>query len=143
MKVNSFMTKHIVTVTMDDKVSHVKYLFDEHEFHHLLVVDRGNLSGVLSDRDLLRVLSPDVDGLDATPRDLACLKKMVHQIMTRNPITLHQDASIRDAIDVLNQHPISCLPIVNDAGKAVGIVTWRDLIRMLARPAEPKVESAE
>ncbi|MFT5008326.1 MAG: acetoin utilization protein AcuB [Granulosicoccus sp.] len=140
MKVKSFMTKHVFTVTMDDSVSDVKNLFDEHEFHHLLVVDRGKLSGVLSDRDLLKVLSPEVDSPNATAKDLACLKKPVHQIMTRRPITLHQDASIRDAIDVFNQHIISCLPIINDVGKAVGILTWRDVIRVLASPADPKVD---
>ncbi|WP_320822340.1 CBS domain-containing protein [Reinekea sp.] len=136
MKVKALMTKKVYTVTMDDSLGRVKELFDQNRFHHLLVVDQGNLSGVLSDRDLLKALSPQIDTLAATTRDLACLNKRVHQIMTRKPISLHAEASIRDAIDIFNDHMISCIPILNTEGKPVGILTWRDLMRALATPLE-------
>ncbi|WP_320824157.1 CBS domain-containing protein [Reinekea sp.] len=134
MKVNSLMTKKVDTVTMDDLLSRVKQLFEHNGYHHLLVVDQGKLSGVISDRDLLRAMSPLVDSAVATPKDMACLNKRAHQIMTRNPICLHENVAVREAIDVFNLHAISCIPILDANGKPVGILSWRDLMRALAKP---------
>ena len=61
MTVGQIMTRVVTTIGMDDSVRLVRHLFDEHSFHHLLVVDRGRLVGVISDRDLLRNVSPFID----------------------------------------------------------------------------------
>jgi acetoin utilization protein AcuB len=133
MTLDKIMTARIVTVEMDDRLEVVKEIFDTMNFHHLLVVDEHKkLGGVLSDRDLLRALSPYVGSAAETARDLATLNKRVHQIMTRGPITLRQDSSISEAADLLLKNRISCIPIVDDEFKPVGIVSWRDLLRTLA-----------
>jgi acetoin utilization protein AcuB len=133
MTLGKIMTARIVTVEMDDRLEVVKEIFDTMRFHHLLVVDEHKkLSGVLSDRDLLRALSPYVGSATETARDLATLNKRVHQIMTRQPITLRQESGIAEAVELLLKNRISCLPIVDDDFKPVGIVSWRDLLRTLA-----------
>ena len=55
--------------------------------------------------------------------------------MSRALIVLRDDAHICDAIDTFNQHPISCIPIVDAAKRPVGIVSWRDVFKAL-HPAE-------
>jgi acetoin utilization protein AcuB len=133
MTLGKIMTARIVTVEMDDRLEVVKEIFDTMRFHHLLVVDEHKkLSGVLSDRDLLRALSPYAGSATETARDLATLNKRVHQIMTRQPITLRQESGIAEAVELLLKNRISCLPIVDDDFKPVGIVSWRDLLRTLA-----------
>jgi acetoin utilization protein AcuB len=133
MTLGKIMTARIVTVEMDDRLEVVKEIFDTMKFHHLLVVDEHKkLSGVLSDRDLLRALSPYVGSAAETARDLATLNKRVHQIMTRRPITLLQESGIPEAVELLLKNRISCIPIVDDEFKPVGIVSWRDLLRTLA-----------
>jgi acetoin utilization protein AcuB len=133
MVLQDIMTARIVTVEMDDRLEAVKEIFDTMKFHHLLVVDEhGKLSGVVSDRDLLKALSPYVGSAAETARDLATLNKRVHQIMSRNPVTLPPDAGISQAVDLILEHRISCIPIVDDAGKPVGIVSWRDLLKSLS-----------
>ena len=133
MTLGKIMTARIVTVEMDDRLEVVKEIFDTMKFHHLLVVDEHKkLSGVLSDRDLLRALSPYVGSATETARDLATLNKRVHQIMTRRPITLRQESGIGEAVELLLKNRISCLPIVDDDFKPIGIVSWRDLLRTLA-----------
>src|SRR3981081_2500800 len=98
MTLGEIMTARIVTVEMDDRLEVVKDIFDTMRFHHLLVVDEHKkLSGVLSDRDLLRALSPYVGSATETARDLATLNKRVHQIMTRQPITLRQESGVAEA----------------------------------------------
>src|SRR5882672_4642975 len=130
MTLGKIMTARIVTVDMDDRLEVVKEIFDTMRFHHLLVVDEHKrLSGVLSDRDLLRALSPYVGSAAETARDLATLNKRVHQIMSRHPITLRPHSSVAEAVNLLLAHRISCIPIVDDEFKPVGIVSWRDLLK--------------
>ena len=138
MVMRDIMTTRVVTVEMDDKLEVVKEIFDTMNFHHLLVVDGDRkLSGVVSDRDLFRALSPYVGSAAETARDLATLNKRVHQIMTRHPITLHPEAPVAEAVHLLLAHRISCIPIVDDEFKPAGIVSWRDLLKVLGAAASP------
>ena len=127
------MTARVVTVDMDDRLEAVREIFDAKGFHHLLVTDENKkLSGIVSDRDLLRALSPYVGSVAETARDLATLNKRVHQIMTRHPRTLRPQSGIAEAVNLLLAQRISCIPIVDDHFKPVGIVSWRDVLRSLA-----------
>jgi acetoin utilization protein AcuB len=131
MNVEKIMSKSVVTVKMDDSLMIVKEIFDSNHFHHLLVVESGKLHGVISDRDLLKALSPNVGTIIETNRDAATLNKKVHQIMARNLVTLTPNAGIYDAIEVFNIHNISCIPVVDDNNKPVGIVSWRDILKAI------------
>jgi acetoin utilization protein AcuB len=129
MKVENIMTRRLVTVGFDDTLATIKEIFDSAKFHHLLVVEDGELQGVVSDRDLLRALSPFIDSNVETARDVATLSKRVHQIMSRKPVTLSPEAEVSEAVDLFLSKPISCIPIVDDAFRPVGIVSWRDILR--------------
>jgi acetoin utilization protein AcuB len=133
MKIEELMTKRVVTVGFDDTVETVKEIFEQAGFHHLLVVEDGELQGVVSDRDLLRALSPFIDTVVETTRDANTLTKRVHQIMSRKPITLRPDADVSEAIQLFLAHSISCIPIVDSAFSPVGIVSWRDVLKACAR----------
>ena len=127
------MTKRVVSVELDDSLAVVKQIFDAKKFHHLLVLDaERKLCGVLSDRDLLRAVSPFIGTLSEHTRDVATLHKRVHQIMSRAPIALTPEAGIEDAVQILLEKKVSCIPIVDGAFKPVGIVSWRDVLKHLA-----------
>ena len=134
MKVAQLMTEDLVTVLMDDELDTVRAIFETKKFHHLLVVDENcsKLYGVISDRDLLKALSPKVFTKVATQEELACLSIKVHQIMTRKPVTLHEDDDLRMAIALFDQFGLSCLPVLNDEGRPIGILSWRDIIKAMA-----------
>lgn len=129
MIVETIMSKTVVTVEMDDSLKIIKNIFDNTFFHHLLVVESSTLFGVISDRDLLKALSPNIGTILETPRDTATLNKRAHQIMTRKPITLLPDADIYQAIEIFNKQIISCIPVVDNTDKPVGILSWRDILR--------------
>jgi len=135
MLVRQIMSTNVVTVEMDDTLKTVQTIFENLKFHHLLVLDGGKLVGVISDRDLLKAISPNIGTNIESYRDAATLNKKVHQIMTRKPVTLNQQASVASAIEVFNCNRISCLPVVNDDSRLVGILSWRDILKNLqARP---------
>ena len=131
MKIAQIMSTRVVTVELDDSLSVVKELFDNTGFHHLLVVEDDRLRGVISDRDLLKALSPTLGTAAEKRSDRDGLKKKVHQIMTRKLILLESDASIVDAVSLFNKNIISCIPIVDCIGRPVGIVSWRDIVKRL------------
>lgn len=134
MRVGDIMSTRIVTVELDDELRVVKEIFDAKRFHHLLVIDAGKIVGVVSDRDLLRALSPFIGTIAETTRDARTLDKRVHQIMTRALITVAPEASLSEAVEAFLEHGISCLPVIAEHQRPVGILTWRDLLRAL-RPA--------
>lgn len=137
MSIESIMSKRVVAVVFDDTLATVKGIFDEAKFHHLLVVEDGKLHGVVSDRDLLRAMSPFIGSTVETARDINTLNKRVHQIMTRKPVTLRPEAKIADAIELFLTHQVSCIPVVDEQFRPVGIVSWRDILRSLAADATP------
>lgn len=132
------MSRRVVTITMDDSLAKARELFTELRFHHLLVVEQRRLVGIISDRDLLKAISPYVGTLSETDRDRATLNKRAHQIMSRNPITVRTDTTVEVAAQQLIEKKVSCLPVVTDGGKIEGILTWRDLLKASLSPSPPK-----
>ena len=53
--------------------------------------------------------------------------------MSHNPVFLNQDSTVKTAVKIFNDHKISCIPIVNDNEKPVGIISWRDIMQALGR----------
>lgn len=130
----NIMTARVVTVNLDDTVDHIRDLFGRHGFHHLLVVDNGHAVGLISDRDLLKNLSPFIGKLSERQQDAFCLRRRAHQVMTRSLIWAPPDTSIIDAVTLLLAHDISCLPVLDEHHHVMGIVTWRDLLRSTLSP---------
>ena len=131
MSVEKLMSRQVVTVELDDTLRTVQDIFAHAKFHHLLVVEEGRLYGVLSDRDLLKAISPRIATASETEKDRASLNKKVHQIMTRKPVVVKPQDSIYDAIELINKRGVACLPVVDGENRPVGILTWRDIIRAL------------
>ena len=121
------MTAFPVSVTPNHPLSDVKMLFDNSQFHHLLVVDDDQLVGVISDRDLLHFLSKAVGKPDAMAFEKTAFNQLAKDIMTTKPFTLKESDDITDAIRMFVNEPISCIPIVNSNNNPLGIVSWQYL----------------
>ena len=132
MSVEQLMSKNLITMNIDDDLSLAKQLFDKHNIHHILVLNEKELAGVITDRDLYKHLSPYIGTNKETPRDTSLLNKKVHLVMSRDLVTTTVDRNINQAVLLFHQHHISCLPIVDDNYHAVGIITWRDILKVVA-----------
>ena len=132
MNISQIMQRKLITLDMDDTLANAKKLFEQHNMHHILINNKSTLAGVITDRDLWQNLSPTVGTRNETPQDSFILNKKVHLIMVRDLITATEDVSLTDAILLFHDHKISCLPIVNKNQQAVGIITWRDIIKVIA-----------
>jgi acetoin utilization protein AcuB len=131
MTIQDIMSRDVVTVSPGTALMEIRKLLHERGFHHLLVVEGDELRGVISDRDVLRALSPFLDTRSETARDVRTLTKNARDMMRDDPITVAPDTSIEDAAQVLLDRSISSLPVV-DGGKLLGIVTTKDLLEHYA-----------
>jgi acetoin utilization protein AcuB len=129
MKIKQIMNTKVACIEMDETLVRIQELFNHVSFHHLLVTEYSKLSGVISDRDLLKAISPYAGTASELPRDAATMNKRAHQIMSRKPVTIRANSSVSSAIDLLLKKGISCLPVVDKDNKIEGIVTWKDLIK--------------
>ncbi|MFB0515605.1 MAG: CBS domain-containing protein [Candidatus Neomarinimicrobiota bacterium] len=138
MAIGSIMTTEVVTVDPDASLKTIKEIFDHVKFHHLLVVENKRLFGVISDRDLLKALSPWLGTLDELPRDRAILSRRAHQICSRRPITATRETSVADAARILLDNNVSCLPVISREGGIEGIVTWKDIFKTYFKNSGPE-----
>ena len=131
MQLKDIMQPKVVTVTADGSLWEVKMLFENTKFHHLLVTDDKKLVGVVSDRDYLKAASPNLNQQATTAADGATLNQRVSSIMSTQLKTLAAEDSILDAITLFNQANISCIPIVDHDMKIEGIISWRDIMKLM------------
>lgn len=128
MQVATIMTTRVVTVEMDDRLSLIRDIFNQARFRHLMVMEEGELLGIISDRDLLRALSPYLDSAAEQARDTETLNRRAHQIMTRQPVTVSPHQTLAYAARLMLDKKVSCLPVL-DRGTLVGVLSWKDLLK--------------
>ncbi|MEM7229501.1 MAG: CBS domain-containing protein [Planctomycetota bacterium] len=129
MLLKDIMTRAVVSVHMDDSLARIHEIFNESNFHHIVVMDDGKVVGVISDRDLLKNISPFV-GRQSMERsqDLNTLKRRAHQIMHRQPICADEDMPVDTATQLFINENVTCLPVISRDRRLRGIITWRDLL---------------
>jgi CBS domain-containing protein len=123
-----YMTTDVFTVSPEDIVDLAASVMEWKHIRHVPVEDsEGKLVGIVSHRDLLRLL--------ARGRMAANEPIIVRDIMKSNPITATPDTSTPDAVRLMRSHNIGCLPVV-EGDRLVGLVTAHDFLAISARVIE-------
>ncbi len=129
MLVEQIMSSNVHCVSPEDSIKDLRSVFSAVSYHHLLVTKDSTLLGVISDRDVISILSPFIDTVDATEQDTALLEKLAKDIMSTELITAEKDTSIDTAAIFLLENNISCLPVVSEDDHVEGIITWKDMLK--------------
>jgi acetoin utilization protein AcuB len=132
MSLSKIMSTDIVKIDIDDTLSEVRNIFSLVTFHHILVVDNEKLVGVISDRDYLKSTTPKLGTPIETEKDISALNIKVHRIMNRKLITIKDSDTIFDAVCAFHKFKVTCVPVVDEYFKPVGIISWKDIINLLA-----------
>ena len=125
------MSQKVVSISADDTLRIVKEIMEHGSVRHLPVVRRGELVGVVSQRDLLKASLSNVMGLPAEEQSLFLEGVSITEVMSSPPVTATVDASVQEAAKLMAERKIGCLPVL-DAEKLVGIVTETDVLRYFA-----------
>lgn len=129
--ISHVMSTHLVTVHHGDPASKVRRLAAEHGVHHIPVVKGDQLVGIISSSDILRVSFGDTFQADERAVDATLDHTFtIEQLMKKDPVTLTDGATIRDAAEILAKGEFHAVPVVHGT-RLVGIVTSTDLIRYL------------
>ena len=132
IKVEQYMTTDLFTVQEDESLDLVASLMEWERIRHVPVEDHQHrLVGLISYRALLRQMAHGT--LKEQGRHIA-----VSEVMTRNPYTIHPEASTLEAIELMRQHRIGCLPVVK-GDRLVGMITERDFMNVSAELLEQKL----
>ncbi len=120
-RVGDLMTTDVVTLCPHHQFREAVDLMARHSFHHLLIAEPdGRLAGVLSDRDILRA-----EGCYDSESTL------VVDLMISEPISVQPDTLLSEAVDLVLDHRVNCLPVVDAGRQILGIITSTDLLRTL------------
>ncbi len=136
--VSELMTRDVITVRPDTPLDEALGLMLNNHVRRLPVVDEaGRLVGIVSDRDVR--LAADSPFLQETPEEAVehLAQHTVGEIMHTAVHTIEAEAPVVEAAKLMRVARVGGLPVVNDAGNLVGIITRSDLIDHLIRLLEP------
>lgn len=148
MMVSDIMTSPVKTVGIMTPVQEIAALLAGANISGVPVVDaKGGLVGIVSEADLMghnpgatgRWWLAGLSSPDAVARAFVKAHgQIAADIMTKHIVTVRHDATLAEVGEALTVHGIKRLPVTR-AGKLVGIVTRRDLVRAFAQAGEPPV----
>lgn len=128
------MSRKVVSISSDDTLRIVQEIMELGSVRHLPVVRRGELVGVVSQRDLLTASLSNVIGIPAEEQRAFLEGVSISEVMSEPPISISGSASVRDAARLMAERKIGCLPVTHE-GKLLGIVTETDLLSFFASNA--------
>ena len=120
LMVADVMTQHVITLSPHHSFYDAMSLIAKRSFRHFLVVDEGRkLVGVVSDRDILRVLARTTNWNTTS----------ISQFMACDVFTVTSDTKLSVAVDKMLSRRINCLPVIDGESNLLGIVTSTDLLK--------------
>jgi len=153
VKVKELMKTKVVAFQPDDKIHQVAKTFKANRISGAPVIDaQRKVIGIISEADIMKLTAtvpfPDIDPLNPFPvfslsRYMKKVKKIpdetetlfegyVKDVMSKKPITISPDDSISDAARIMHKNDFNRIPVVDDEGKLVGIITRGDVIGVFA-----------
>ncbi len=124
--VEEFMTTDLFTVQKDDIIELVANLFEWRRIRYVPVEDDSkHLVGLITMRMIFREFNSII-------YNNGSMGKSVEEIMIKNPITIHPEASILEAIDIMDAQSIGCLPVVKNS-RLVGVITEQNYMTITSR----------
>jgi len=136
MKVRSLMSRDFMTLSPDDKVDRAIFLFHYEKIHHLpIVTDDGQLVGILAQYDLRKIEGAPRRRVHETQdgRQMIVSNRKIRTVMRRQPYTIGPDDSVEKAAMLMANEQIGSLPVIDDNGALVGIITSTQLLAAFAR----------
>ena len=132
MIIKDWMTKDVITVDPEASMMRAAKLMKEKNIRRLPVVDdKGKLVGMLSDRDVKEASPSKATTLDVHELYYLLSEIKVKNIMTPSPLTIQETDTVVKCAAIMHDKKISGLPVLNEHGELVGIMTQNEVYRVL------------
>jgi CBS domain-containing protein len=142
MFVHEVMTREPTTVSADTTLKRTAEILTRRQISALPVLDvHHRICGVVSEADLIRhAFAPDPRAHLRHDRAAARSRaRFVCEVMTPHAITVHESTDLADVADLMTSSNLKSVPVIDDEGRLVGVVSRSDLIRVRAR-ADQQIE---
>ena len=131
MLVKDWMSKKVIIMDENDSMFDATKIMREKNIRMLPVVKKGSLAGIVTDRDLKRASASDATTLEIHELIYLLSKIKLKEIMTKDPITIPSDYTVEETAEVLLENKISGVPVVEDRGQVIGVITQTDLFKAM------------
>lgn len=131
MLVKDWMSRNVITVDIKDSMQAAVKLLREYNIHSLPVMDKKRLVGIVSDGDIKRASASNATSLEIHELLYLIEKVGVKEIMTKNPVTVYPTLTIDEVAEILLTKKISSVPVIDETGSIVGIITRTDILKVL------------
>ena len=131
--VRDWMTAPVITVSPDTLLTVAHHTMKENSIRRLPVVENNRLVGIITIGDVREASPSDATTLSIWELNYLWSQLTVDKVMTRTVRTIGADQSILDAAQIMLDQKISGLPVVNEKGYLVGMLTESDIFRMLVK----------
>jgi len=128
MTVKEVMVKEVATLDVNDELSLANDIMRLGRIRHLPVVDGSRLVGLVSERDLFRSSLAHALGYGGSASRNLMKALRIKDIMVREVATISPEAKLFDAVKLMIEKKIGCLPVVED-DQLVGLITETDILR--------------
>ncbi len=129
-KVEQVMVKNVRTINPEQSIGDVQRIFEDEGFRHLPVEEYGNLVGIISRTDLMRITfgAQISAGGEDNVNDLIYESTSVGEVMTRELKTIEAGVSLSEAARIMIKYKVSALPVVEN-GLFAGLLTSSDIMQ--------------
>ena len=132
MLIREWMTRNVISVTPETSMFKASRLMKENNIRRLPVMGAdGKLIGIISDRDIRTASPSKATTLDMHELYYLLSEVKVKDIMTRQPVTILETETVDTAAVVMDEKEIGGLPVMSETGELVGIITDRDVFKVL------------
>jgi len=130
MFVSERMATDVITIGPEDTIAEAKNKMSKSSIRHLPVVDsKGVVVGIVTDRDMRDAMPSTLIKKSNYEETVAkIMNYLVSDIMTRNPITIYGYFTIQDALLVIQKKKVGALPVIDEQGNLIGLLSTRDLL---------------
>jgi CBS domain-containing membrane protein len=126
---SDLMTRELLTIGPDDVLESLEGQMTAFQFRHLPVVEGKKLVGLISHSDLLRLSSSMLS--TSAPEENALLHRLpASRIMQRELVTVRPSEPLANIAALMWQSRVGCVPVTEDDGTLVGIITEGDFVRL-------------
>ncbi|PLV59871.1 CBS and ACT domain-containing protein [Thermotoga sp. KOL6] len=130
MLVKDFMTKNPITIAPETSFSEALKLMKQNKIKRLIVMKDEKIVGIVTEKDLLYASPSKATTLNVWELHYLLSKLKIEEIMTKNVITVNENTPVEDAARIMEENDISGLPVLNDMGHLVGIITQTDIFKV-------------
>jgi CBS domain-containing protein len=131
--INEWMTRDVMTVSPDTTLPEAHRIMSDYHIRRLPVVEDGRLVGIITRGDVRGAQPSDATSLSIWELNYLLARLKVREIMTADPLTIGPEATIGEAAQLMLDHKVSGLPVIEDDGRVVGIITESDIFRLVVR----------